>query len=110
MDEPLLTGLWAVAQLGPRMFLACLKGYKTTDQAKAEEDFKAGKIFHLEPVLDYYSPLRQVQQGDQRGIAREPVVVPFEFTSSVTKVLSRLDMICFLDDMSNDDRKIYISF
>lgn len=109
-DEPLLTGLWAIVMIGPKMLLARLNAYKTNEQKKAEGDFMEGKPFHLEPALDYFSPIQRVQKGPQVGIAREPLVMPFEFTTNSTKVLARLDMICFLDDMSNEDQKLYISF
>lgn len=110
MDDPLLTGLWAVVMTGPKMLLARLRDYKTTDQNKAEEDFEANKVFLLEPALDYFSPIHQMQKDGQAAIGRNPLVMPFEFTTEPTRVLSRLNMMCFLDDMSIGDRKLYISF
>lgn len=69
----------------------------------------------LEPVFDFFSPLRPVQGTGpdgkpQMGFSRDPIVTPFDFFAHEGKIHVRVGGIAFFDEMHDDDRRTYTSF
>lgn len=85
----------------------------------AFESFKKGLLEHAEadkfaalmPCFDFMAPLRPVQRPDG-GMAfqRDPVVVPFDFTTQATPVYVKIVSLMFCGDLTGADAALYLNF
>jgi hypothetical protein len=79
----------------------------------AEADIVAADVLvaervTLNPVFDFFSPLRPVQgPRGEVGFSRDPIVTPFEFTMEDCPVHVRVGTVTFFDEMTENDRRMY---
>jgi hypothetical protein len=64
----------------------------------------------LNPVYDFFAPLRPVQQQGSAGYTRDPIVTPFDFAMDDMPVHVRVGAVAFFSEMSDGDRHTYESF
>ncbi len=119
--------IWIKVHIGPLTLLGACRDYVVIDSDDAkmpaaevikriDQAVEAGKTLHLEPVMELQAPLQQVRQqvpgGAERvGVARAPLPMPYGFTTGRTHLrVLRPDAYTFLDEMSDDDQKVYRSF
>lgn len=68
-------------------------------------------MLELCPCFDFMAPLRPVQnKNGQVAFARDPVIVPFDFTTYATSVYVKATGIMFCADTQGKDRELYKSF
>lgn len=121
--------IWGVVHSGSLTFIGAFCDYTLTESGASEDaegfsseeairqigrDFALGKIMTLEPVMELAAPLQQVRQqapdGNRVGVAKSPLPMPYGFTTGRAKLRVRPDAIAFLDEMSEDDRRVYQAF
>ena len=78
---------------------------------KVLERIEADKVVELCPCFDFMAPLRPVQRPDgQVAFQRDPVVVPFDFTTQATSVYVKIVSVMFCGDLQGADRALYLNF
>lgn len=75
---------------------------------KVIEAVNNGDIVELCPALDFLAPLRPVPQPNgQLAMARDPIVVPVDFTVMDLPVFVKASSVYFLADLKGTDRNTY---
>jgi len=78
---------------------------------KILEVMSKNEVLALNPCFDFLAPLRPMQGPDGRvAMARDPVIVPFDFTTHNVPVYVRPTGVMFLADLQSEDVKTYKGF
>jgi hypothetical protein len=118
-------GIWAVifydnkGYLGKVVSTMQVNSYgdivKSEGDVVTKEDVLIATRVKLNPVYDFFSPLRPVQTKDPAGnpmigFSRDPIVTPFDFTVHDTPLYVGVGGVAFFDEMHQDDQRLYQSF
>ncbi len=87
---------------------------------KPYDDFKekilgriaAEALIPLNPCFDFMAPLRPIQHPQTKEIVfqRDPVIVPFDFTTQPTTVYAHVSSVMFCGDLQSPDVGLYMNF
>jgi len=91
---------WCIATNGPTKFLA----WFDCSKEMLLELIKEGEVVVFNLAFDFMSPLRMAGPG---RYARDPVVMPYDFTSAPTNIYMLVQTIAFCVDMQKEDKKTY---
>jgi len=110
------TGIWAVIYNEGKAYIgkvvAVHGDFPKSDELTetTQKEILSADRVTLNPVYDFFAPLRPVQQQGAVGYTRDPIVTPFDFAMDDCPVHVRVGAVAFFDEMTDNDRHTYESF
>lgn len=112
--------IWGIVHSGPLTFIGVFSDYDISFRSREyliddiKNTFENGRSLRLSPVFELMAPLQQVRQqtpkGERVGVAKSPLPMPYGFTTGSAAIYVRPDAIVFLDEMSKEDKAVYMAY